>query len=114
MTGAGVVPSYPLGTTRSYSRVDPPETSWRRSVPGAVVSPLAQPVRLTVVGGAKMSDEDAYKIAKVLHDSQDKLAAIAKPFGRYNKAQLGRNRGVPFHPGAIKFYSEKGIWPPKS
>jgi TRAP transporter TAXI family solute receptor len=66
-----------------------------------------------VVSGAQMSDDDAYKVAKLLHDQQDKLAAIAKTFGRHNKAELARDRGVPFHPGAIKFYREMGIWPGK-
>jgi uncharacterized protein len=66
-----------------------------------------------VMAGAQMSDDDAYKIAKALHDSQDKLAAVAKTFGRYDKDKLARDRGVPFHPGAIKYYKEKGIWPSK-
>ncbi|MGA7490327.1 MAG: TAXI family TRAP transporter solute-binding subunit [Xanthobacteraceae bacterium] len=64
-----------------------------------------------VVAGAQMSDDDAYKIAKILYEDQAKLAAIAKTWGNYDKAGLTRNRGVPFHPGAIKFYQEKGIWP---
>ena len=59
-------------------------------------------------------DDDAYKIAKVLYEEQDKLAAIAKTFGRYDKAELAREHGMPFHPGAIKYYREKGIWPAKS
>jgi TRAP transporter TAXI family solute receptor len=63
-----------------------------------------------VVGGTQISDDDAYKIAKILYESQDKLAAIAKTFSRYNKADLGADRGVPFHPGAIKYYREKNIW----
>lgn len=67
-----------------------------------------------VVAGTQMSDDDAYKIAKVLYESQEKLTSIAKTFGRYNKAELGADRGVPFHPGAIKYYREKGIWPGKS
>ena len=41
-----------------------------------------------------MSDDDAYKIAKILYESQDKLAAIAKTFGRYNKAELGARPSV--------------------
>jgi TRAP transporter TAXI family solute receptor len=67
-----------------------------------------------VLTGAHVSDEVAYKVAKVLHDHQDKLAKIANTFSRYKKDQLTRDRGVPFHPGAIKFYTEKGIWPAKS
>jgi TRAP transporter TAXI family solute receptor len=67
-----------------------------------------------VVTGAQLPDDDAYKIAKVLYEEQDKLAAIAKTFARYDKAKLAHDQGVPFHPGAIKFYREKGIWPAKS
>jgi TRAP transporter TAXI family solute receptor len=67
-----------------------------------------------VVTGAQMSDDDAYKVAKALYEHQDKLAAIARAFARYNKEELGKDHGVPFHPGAIKFYREKGIWPGKS
>jgi TRAP transporter TAXI family solute receptor len=63
-----------------------------------------------VVTGTQMSDDDAYKVARLLYEEQDKLASIAKTFGRYNKAELAREHGVPFHPGAIKFYREKGIW----
>jgi TRAP-type uncharacterized transport system substrate-binding protein len=66
-----------------------------------------------VVTGAQMSDDDAYKIAKILYEDQDKLAAIAKTWGKYDKAALARDRGIPFHPGAIKYYQEKGIWPKK-
>lgn len=64
-----------------------------------------------VVTGAQMSDDDAYKIAKILYEDQSQLAAIAKTWGNYDKAKLARERGVPFHPGAIKYYREKGIWP---
>jgi TRAP transporter TAXI family solute receptor len=67
-----------------------------------------------VVGGTQISDDAAYKIAKILHESQEKLVSIAKTFGQYDKADLAADRGVPFHPGAIKYYREKGIWPGKS
>jgi uncharacterized protein len=67
----------------------------------------------TVLTGTQMSDDDAYKIAGILYEHQDKLAGIAKTWGGYNKADLARDLGVPYHPGAIKYYREKGIWPGK-
>jgi hypothetical protein len=67
-----------------------------------------------VVAGTHLDNEAAYKVARVLHDHQDKLAGIANTFSQYKKEGLTRNRGLPFHPGAIKFYQEKGMWPPKS
>jgi uncharacterized protein len=63
-----------------------------------------------VLTGSQLSEDAAYKIAKVLYESKDKLTAVARPWGRYKPAELARDRGIPFHPGAIKFYKEKGIW----
>jgi TRAP transporter TAXI family solute receptor len=63
-----------------------------------------------IMAGTQMSDDNAYKLAKLLYESQDKLAAVGKAFGLYDKTKLASNRGVPFHPGAIKYYKEKGIW----
>ncbi len=63
-----------------------------------------------IMAGAQMSDDNAYKIAKMLYEKQAKLVAISKIYGRYKKQNLGRDHGIPFHPGAIKFYKEVGIW----
>ena len=63
-----------------------------------------------VLTGAQLSDEAAYKIAQVLHEHQDKLASIASAYGRYQPEDLVRSHGIPFHPGAIKYYKEKGLW----
>lgn len=66
-----------------------------------------------VLTGTQLSDEAAYKTAQVLHEHQDKLAAVARPFNRYKPADLVRSHGIPFHPGAIKYYKEKGLWKDK-
>jgi TRAP transporter TAXI family solute receptor len=63
-----------------------------------------------VVTGSHVPDDAAYKIAKVLYEDKEKLASVARPWGRYKPAELTRDRGIPFHPGAIKFYKEKGMW----
>ena len=63
-----------------------------------------------VMAGTQMSDDTAYKVAKLLYEKQDKLFAVSKIYGRYKKENLARDHGVPFHPGAIKFYKEVGIW----
>jgi TRAP-type uncharacterized transport system substrate-binding protein len=63
-----------------------------------------------VITGTQLSDDAAYKVAKLLYEDQAKLAAITRPWSRYKPADLSRDNGIPFHPGAIKFYKEKGIW----
>jgi uncharacterized protein len=86
--------------------------------PGAGMVGITEPTHIlhedyVVLTGVHMSDDDAYKIAQVLHEHQDKLASIARPFNRYKPADLVRSHGVPFHPGAIKYYKEKGLWKDK-
>jgi hypothetical protein len=66
-----------------------------------------------VLTGTQLSDDAAYKTAQVLHEHQDKLAAVARPFNRYKPADLVRSHGIPFHAGAIKYYKEKGLWKDK-
>ena len=83
--------------------------------PGPAFAGVLEPTNLlfedyVIMAGTQMSDDAAYKIAKVLYESQDKLASIAKTFARYDRNKLASDRGVPFHPGAIKYYKEKGIW----
>jgi TRAP transporter TAXI family solute receptor len=43
--------------------------------------------KYVVLAGTQMADDDAYKIAKILYEDQDKLAAIAKTWANYNKAR---------------------------
>jgi uncharacterized protein len=63
-----------------------------------------------IVAGAHVTEEAAYKSAQVLHQHQAELAAVAKPYDNYDPKKLATDRGLPFHPGAIKYYKEKGIW----
>jgi len=56
--------------------------------------------------------EAAYKLAKALYNNQKDLAAAHGIFRRFNPKKMAAVTSiVPFHPGAIKFYKEVGIWP---
>jgi hypothetical protein len=63
-----------------------------------------------IVVGAHVSNDTVAKVAKVLYENKKDLAAIAKPFANYDPKELATDRGVPFHPGAIAFYKNVGIW----
>lgn len=60
----------------------------------------------------KLSDDIAYATAKALYEHYDDLAPINAELKNGFKPELSvkANFDVPFHPGAIKFYKEKGIW----
>lgn len=59
---------------------------------------------------AKMNDDQAYTILKTLWDAQADLVATHKAaIDMTPENQKEANSSVPFHPGAAKFFAEKGI-----
>jgi TRAP transporter TAXI family solute receptor len=65
-----------------------------------------------IAASEKMSDQAAYNVAKVMYENAEKLGKLLPPFRSFKPKEMmvGPNGGVPYHPGAIKFYKEVGIW----
>ena len=57
----------------------------------------------------KLPADEVYTMTKTLADNTKTLASIAKAIGGQKMADLATDIGVPFHPGAAKFYKENGI-----
>ena len=57
-----------------------------------------------------MTDELAYELTKVLFDRQPDLAAIHPEAKKLNVATAVAGSPAPFHPGAIRYYQERGAW----
>lgn len=70
--------------------------------------------RYMVVTNAKVSDKVIYDLAKLFYEKQKEFVAIVPIFRLYKPKQLSRDQGMPFHPGAEKFYREVGAWQKKS
>jgi TRAP transporter TAXI family solute receptor len=64
--------------------------------------------------GSKMPDDLVYNIAKVIHGGKEDLLKGHPVFRGFDPAHMTEEIGVPYHPGAIKFYQESGQWPPKN
>ncbi len=66
-----------------------------------------------LIAGMHVPDEVAYKFAKTLHERKDKLVSIIGAFRSHQPKKMAKDLGYAYHPGAIKFYQEQGMWPPK-
>ena len=66
---------------------------------------------MQLLSHANVSEDTIYNFTKLMYENRE---AIAKqhPAGKaLNPKNITRDTGTPFHPGAIKFYKEAGIWP---
>ena len=61
----------------------------------------------------KMPDDVVYDVVKILHVSKAEMVKGAPVFREFQPDRMAEDIGVPWHPGAIKFYREMGQWPPK-
>ncbi|HMF25371.1 MAG TPA: TAXI family TRAP transporter solute-binding subunit, partial [Pseudolabrys sp.] len=62
-----------------------------------------------LVTGDKMSDQEAYDIVKLIIDKKADLVAVHKDAASFSvENQVMANSPIPWHPGAVKFFKEKG------
>ncbi len=57
----------------------------------------------------KMDANLAYNIIKVLLENQPELVAVHKEAKKFTLATATVGSSIPFHPGALKYYQEKGL-----
>ena len=63
---------------------------------------------------AKTPDDVIYKITKAVAESKKDMAAVFPALNRFHPEQMAKKYKVlQYHPGAIKYFQEKGLWPPK-
>lgn len=58
-----------------------------------------------------VSDDVVYKVTKAMYDNEADLRATSPIWTTHRSAGMPkRQRGLPYHPGAVKFYKEAGVW----
>lgn len=62
-----------------------------------------------LVISAKLPEPLVYRITKVLSENVDRLADVVKDMKGVTPKDLALDIGVPFHPGALKYYKEQGV-----
>jgi len=67
-----------------------------------------------VFAGAKTPDNVAYQVAKVMHQNAKEMGESAPPLRLFDPKNMAKDASpLAYHPGAVKFYKEAGIWPGK-
>ncbi|MGE0718721.1 MAG: TAXI family TRAP transporter solute-binding subunit [Alphaproteobacteria bacterium] len=81
-----------------------------KTYPGQDVDNKQANVWNILVVHEKMTSEIAYQITKVLFEQKAEIVAVHKEAESFDLAnQKQANSPVPFHPGALKYFAEKGI-----
>lgn len=63
-----------------------------------------------LVANAKMPEETAYKVVQTLIEKKPELVAVHREAESISlENQVKENSSIPWHPGAVKFFTEKGV-----
>jgi hypothetical protein len=62
-----------------------------------------------LVASCSLPEDTVYKMTKAVADNVPSLAATSKTMEGLTPKDMAEDIGVPFHPGAAKFYKEQGI-----
>lgn len=67
----------------------------------------------TLLVASNETDGDVvYRMTRALYDNKDNLVAASPAFRLFSPDAMAKDLGtVEYHPGAIRFYRERGIWP---
>lgn len=88
-----------------YAAYDIPTTGYK----GMEAANKATSVWNILMANASMKDDTAYQITKLFFDKQADLIAVHKEAANIKpENQKSSKSGAPFHPGALKYFAEKG------
>lgn len=90
----------------SYFSLKIPKGSYPNQDQDVVVAGVAN----LLVANAKMDEQLAYDITKTMFEKKADLVAVHKEAEKLSPEAAVVGSPVEFHPGAIKFYTEKGVW----
>ena len=80
------------------------------SVPGMTEAAYVNVFDYTLFANADVSEDMVYDAVKALWDKEGDLLAGGPFWNGFAKESMGKDVGLTYHPGAIKFYKEMGVW----
>jgi hypothetical protein len=64
-----------------------------------------------LITNATVDEDLVYDVTKAIYENRDQVAERHAAGKAINEKNAPKNTGTEFHPGAIRFYTEAGIWP---
>jgi TRAP transporter TAXI family solute receptor len=66
-------------------------------------------VNAVLIAGSQLKDDMVYNLTKALFENQAELASAHAKGKELNAQYAVQGVSIPFHPGAVKYYKEKGL-----
>ncbi len=84
------------------------------TLPGGLYKGIDYPVkgiavRAHLVVSESMPDELAYSIVKAIGQNYSRYPSVLKPMEYARPDEMEKDVGIPLHPGALKYYKERGL-----
>ena len=84
--------------------------------PGPFYTGVDKPMKVysfdnVMITSAKVSDDFVYKLLDAMEKSKGDIVAIAPAMAEFSPAFAYKQYGVPYHPGALKFFKERNLSP---
>jgi len=84
-------------------------------IPGNMYKTMPEDIQVSafssiVVGGAELSESFVYELTKAIWTNFEEFKTYHAGAKYFSKEAVKRVSYIPYHPGAIKYYKETGIW----
>jgi TRAP transporter TAXI family solute receptor len=84
--------------------------------PGPIFTGVEKPMKVysfdnVLIASAKLPDDFVYKILVLMEQNQADLIQVQPVLREYTPAFGYKQYGVPYHPGALKYFKEKNLTP---
>lgn len=61
--------------------------------------------------GKDVSEDVVYSVTKAMFENEADFKGLGPLWRTHSSKGMPKDQGMPYHPGAIKFYKEAGVWP---
>jgi TRAP-type uncharacterized transport system substrate-binding protein len=84
--------------------------------PGPIFTGVEKPMKVysfdnVIIASAKVPDDLVYKLLDLMEKNKDELVAVQPVLREWTPAFGYKQYGVPYHPGALKYFKERNLMP---